>query len=52
VATFRFETSDVPVPLIASVKDQLANKVGGCVVGRMGTGKSDAVRMAVPADNI
>ncbi len=52
MSTFRFETSDVPVPLTGWVEQQLVNKVGGCVIGRTGTGKSHAVRKALPAANL
>ena len=44
---FRFETNDVPVPASRWVQDRLAEKRGGWVFGRMGTGKSHAVRKAV-----
>jgi hypothetical protein len=44
---FRFETQDVPVPTSAWVSERLDQKRGGWVFGRMGTGKSHAVRKAV-----
>lgn len=45
---FSFETHDVPVPASSWVGERLGQKRGGWVYGRMGTGKSHAVRKAMP----
>ena len=45
---FSFETHDVPVPASSWVGERLDQKRGGWVYGRMGTGKSHAVRKAMP----
>lgn len=45
---FRYETHDVPVAASTWVADRIQEKRGGWVFGRAGTGKSHAVRKAVP----
>lgn len=45
---FRFESRDVPVPASSWIGERLAQRRGGWLFGRMGTGKSHAVRKVVP----
>lgn len=44
---FKFETRDVPVQATKWVQERLAQRRGGWIFGRVGTGKSHAVRKAV-----
>lgn len=45
-AMFSFETREVPVPLIKWVEERVGQELGGWVFGRIGSGKSHAVRKA------